>query len=65
MGSRLRQANDSYETAFGQLSRGTGNVLWQVETLKTLGAKTTKRIGVEFEEGGAAPIPLANPASDM
>lgn len=51
VGTRLRQANESYETAFGQLSRGNGNVLWQVETLKTLGAKTTKRIGAEFEEG--------------
>lgn len=60
VGNRLRQANDSYETAFGQLSRGNGNVLWQVETLKTLGAKTTKRIGVEFDEGGAAPIALVS-----
>lgn len=60
VGSRLRQANDSYETAFGQLSRGNGNVLWQVETLKTLGAKTTKRIGVEFDEGGGTPVALVS-----
>jgi DNA recombination protein RmuC len=42
-------AQDAYQDAFGQLSRGKGNVLSQVETLKALGAKTGKSIGVEFE----------------
>ncbi|MCC5968081.1 MAG: DNA recombination protein RmuC, partial [Natronohydrobacter sp.] len=36
LGSRLRQASSSYDAALGQLSRGNGNLLWQVETLKTL-----------------------------
>lgn len=56
VGSRLRQASSSYDAAIGQLSRGTGNLLWQVETLKTLGAKTSKSLPIEFDAGedGAA-----------
>lgn len=50
VGKRLEQAQDAYQDAFGQLSRGKGNVLSQVETLKALGAKTGKSIGVEFED---------------
>lgn len=49
IGRRLGQAQDAYQDAFGQLSRGRGNVLSQAETLKALGAKTTKSIPVEFE----------------
>lgn len=55
VGSRLRQAQDSYDKALGQLSRGSGNLLWQAETLKNLGAKTTKKIGMEFDELDARP----------
>jgi DNA recombination protein RmuC len=48
-GSRFRQAQDSYNIAIGQLSQGSRNLLRQTEMLKTLGAKTTKSIGVEFD----------------
>jgi len=51
VGTRLRQAQDSYDVALGQLSQGSGNLLRQTEMLKTLGAKTTKSIGMEFDEG--------------
>ncbi len=50
VGKRLDQAQDAYETAFGQLSRGRGNMLAQIETLKTLGAKTTRSIGVDIDD---------------
>ena len=50
VGKRLEQAQDAYQGAFSQLSRGRGNVLSQVETLKSLGAKTTKAIGVDFDD---------------
>ena len=50
VGRRLEQAQDAYQGAFGQLSRGRGNVLSQVETLKSLGAKTTKTISAEFDQ---------------
>jgi DNA recombination protein RmuC len=56
VGKHLGQAHDSYETAFGQLSRGRGNVLSQVESLKMLGAKTGKSIGVEFDEDDDMPL---------
>lgn len=50
VGKGLEQAQDAYQGAFSQLSRGRGNVLSQVETLKSLGAKTTKTIGVKFDD---------------
>jgi DNA recombination protein RmuC len=59
VGTRLRQAQDSYDAALGQLSQGSGNLLRQAEMLKALGAKTTKSIGVEFDETGALPPPDA------
>lgn len=53
VGKRLEQAQVAYQDAFGQLSRGRGNVLSQVESLKALGAKTSKTITVEFDDAGA------------
>jgi len=46
---RLDQARGAYDKAFGKLSTGRGNLLSQVEKLKTLGAKATKSMRVEFE----------------
>ena len=48
VGERLEQAQDSYTQAFSQLSKGKGNVISQVESLKNLGAKTSKKINTEF-----------------
>ncbi len=57
VGRSLEQANTAHGEAFGQLSRGRGNILGQVETLKSLGAKATKSIGIDFDaEGGLAAI---------
>lgn len=50
VGKRLEQAQDAYQDAFGQLSRGRGNMLSQVESLKSLGARTGKSIAVDFED---------------
>lgn len=57
LGNRLEQAQSAYGSALGQLSQGRGNVLSQVETLKKLGAKTTKSLAVDYddEEGTAPP----------
>jgi DNA recombination protein RmuC len=49
VGERLDQAQDSYTQAFSQLSKGKGNVISQVESLKNLGAKTSKKINTEFD----------------
>ena len=49
VGKRITQADAAYQTAFGQLSRGQGNLLSQVETLKELGAKASKSIAADFD----------------
>lgn len=54
VGRSLGQAQDAYDNAFGQLSRGRGNVLSQVETLKSLGAKTSKQLETSFENDVSA-----------
>jgi DNA recombination protein RmuC len=60
VGTRLRQAQDSYDVAIGQLSQGSGNLLRQTEMLKTLGAKTTKSIGADFDEADEPPLITAD-----
>ena len=49
VGERLDQAQDSYSQAFSQLSKGRGNMISQVESLKNLGAKASKTIRSEFD----------------
>ena len=58
VGERLEQAQDSYTQAFSQLSKGKGNVISQVESLKNLGAKTSKKINTEFDESDDNTIKL-------
>jgi DNA recombination protein RmuC len=50
VGDRIRQSQEEYETAMGQLSTGHGNVVRQVEMLRELGAKTTKKLPAELSE---------------
>ena len=49
VGRAIDQAHSAYDGALGQLSKGKGNILAQVETLKTLGAKVSKSIGIDFD----------------
>lgn len=44
IGERLRQAQQSYASALGQLSTGPGNLLRQSEMLRELGARPSKAI---------------------
>ncbi len=44
VGDRLRQAQQSYDNAFSQLSTGAGNLLRQTEQLSELGARNTRQI---------------------
>ena len=44
VGRQLDAARDAHSAALGKLTTGNGNVLRQVEMLKTLGAKTVKSI---------------------
>lgn len=58
VGRGIHAAQGAYDTALGQLSRGSGNVLSQVEKLKALGARASKSIALEFE-GRAEALALA------
>ncbi len=44
IGSRLEQAQKSYNKSIGQLSEGPGNLIGQAEKLKSLGLKTNKSL---------------------
>lgn len=50
IGQRIRQTQDSYDTAFKRLSRGRGNLVRQAEMLKKLGAKSQKTLPGELTE---------------
>jgi len=50
VGDRLRQAQQSYDDAFGQLSTGTGNLLRQTEMLRELGARNTRQLDQKLLE---------------
>jgi DNA recombination protein RmuC len=41
---RLKGVSESFDTALGRLSRGQGNLIWQVEEIRRLGAKVSKRL---------------------
>ncbi len=49
-GDRLRQAQQSYNDAFSQLSTGTGNLLRQTDMLRELGARNTKQLDQKLAE---------------
>jgi DNA recombination protein RmuC len=44
LGKNLGRARDSYDEVLGKLKTGRGNLLFQVEELKTLGAKAQKSL---------------------
>ena len=56
VGDRLRQAQQSYDSALGQLSTGAGNLLNQATQLKKLGARNTKEIDAKLAEQAAEAI---------
>jgi DNA recombination protein RmuC len=44
IGARIEQTRDAYNAAFDKLARGRGNMVRQVEMLRTLGVQPTKRL---------------------
>ena len=58
VGERLRQAQQSYDSAFSQLSTGAGNLLRQTDQLRELGARNTKQIDRELLEQSTEEKPL-------
>jgi DNA recombination protein RmuC len=57
VGERLRQAQQSYDDAFGQLSTGAGNLLRQTELLRELGARNTRQLDQQLAEQTRDEIP--------
>ena len=55
VGERLDQARASYDGAMSKLSQGKGNVLRQVEQLRSMGARTNKSIAVPSDGDDAPP----------
>jgi len=51
VGDRLRQADESYQSAFGKLSTGSGNLIRQAELLRKLGVEPKKALPAELTEG--------------
>lgn len=52
IGDRLRQAQESYDTALNRLSSGTGNLMRQAEMLKELGARASKQVDPQLAGEG-------------
>ena len=50
VGKRIRQTNDSYNTAMKQLSTGAGNLVGQAEKLRDLGANASKKIPGDLKD---------------
>jgi DNA recombination protein RmuC len=65
LGKSLGGAQEHYDRAMGQLSRGNGNVLRQLEQLKALGAKASKSLpGHLLDDGEDAPAFADETAED-
>ena len=50
VGEQLNRAQNTYEAAFGQLSKGRGNLIGQAEKLKELGVKNKKNLPTTLVE---------------
>ncbi len=57
VGDRLRQAQQSYDDAFSQLSTGTGNLVRQTDMLRDLGARSTKQLDAGLVEEAKESVP--------
>jgi DNA recombination protein RmuC len=64
VGERLRQAQQSYDDAFGQLSTGAGNLLRQTEMLSDLGARSTRQIDAGLVEDSKESAPALSVVSE-
>ena len=64
VGERLRQAQQSYDDAFGQLSTGAGNLLRQTEMLRDLGARSTRQLEAGLVEDSKESAPALSVVSE-
>ena len=61
VGAALGKATDAHRMAVDRLSRGNGNVIRQVEMLRELGARTTKRLAMDHDKTDSLPPPEDDP----
>lgn len=61
IGNRLRQAGNAYDGAMNKLSQGRGNLIGQVEELKSMGAETGKSIPADYFDDDAPDTPDEDP----
>lgn len=54
-GKAIGRAAEAHERAMGQLSRGPGNVIRQIEQLRQLGARATRRLELDHDRLDALP----------
>ncbi len=64
VGERLRQAQQSYDDAFAQLSTGAGNLLRQTEMLQELGARNTRQLDQNLTEQAMDESPVLTVVND-
>lgn len=57
IGQRIDQTKQSYDQAMGRLTTGSGNVMRQVEILRELGAKVSKKLPSELMESEDKSLP--------
>ena len=62
VGAALTKASNAHRTAVDRLSRGQGNVIRQVEMLRELGARTTKKLAIDHDKTDALPPPEGDEA---
>ena len=53
IGDQLSRAQSTYDAAFGQLSKGRGNLIGQAEKLKELGVKSKKSLPATLVEAAS------------
>jgi len=56
IGSQLNTVQKTHEAAIGKLTSGRGNLVWQAEDLKKLGARASKQIKIDHDGEDDAPL---------
>jgi DNA recombination protein RmuC len=67
LGEQLDKSRKTYEGALNKLASGSGNLIRQVERLKSLGAKTSKSLPQDLvanAQTGDGAVPAQSPSTD-
>ncbi len=49
IGRKLTDSQKAFDSALNQMKEGKGNLMWQAESLRSLGLKSEKKIPIEFD----------------